>query len=186
MPRTLVTALCAHCGKTFERPAYRIKEGQRHCSPKCHYRAAAQTPEEIFNRFVRKATDQDACWGWTAAVNQRGYGHITYVVDGILKRDTAHRFSYKLHKGPIPGGMFVCHTCDNTSCSNPNHLFLGTPADNAADMKAKGRQAAKLSVEQVIAIRASSSPGRALARAYGVSKTQIRQIKRGLQWRHIL
>jgi len=186
MGRTLFVMQCAHCGKSFETPAYRIKEGRKYCSPACRYLAATRTPAEIFARFVRKTTDPDGCWGWAAAVNQRGYGHMTFRESGTIKRDTAHRFSYKLHKGPIPDGMFVCHTCDNTSCSNPNHLFLGTPADNSADMKAKGRQAAKLSVEKVMAIRASSSPGRALAREHRVSKTQIRLIRRGLYWRHIL
>ncbi len=77
------------------------------------------------------------CWEWTGGQDQ-GYGRLT--VRGVQTR--AHRYSYTLYNGPIPDSLNVCHRCDRPSCVQPNHLFVGTDADNVADMVAKGRQAA--------------------------------------------
>jgi HNH endonuclease len=76
------------------------------------------------------------CWGWRGATFRFGYGKVK-LWDGT--RTTAHRVSYQIHYGPIPDGMFVCHHCDNPPCTNPEHLFLGTGADNNRDMAKKGR-----------------------------------------------
>ncbi len=94
------------------------------------------TMEERFWAKVLRSADSE-CWGWTAATVQ-GYGVI-----GLSHRGTgnmlAHRYSYLIHKGPIPDGMEVCHTCDNPPCCNPAHLFLGSHTDNMDDAYAKGR-----------------------------------------------
>lgn len=76
----------------------------------------------------------DGCWYWIGPVGIRGYGRFSF--DG--KNRIAHRVSYILHKGD-PGKLLVCHSCDNTLCVNPGHLFLGTNKDNMVDMVKKGR-----------------------------------------------
>lgn len=77
-----------------------------------------------------------ACWPWVRGINSHGYGTLT--VDG--RHDYAHRHAYRLSKGrPIPSGFVVMHTCDNPRCINPEHLQIGTVADNNADRDAKGR-----------------------------------------------
>jgi len=95
------------------------------------------SPEERFWVRVNIPVDPDACWEWIGSKASSGYGSMM-----IDKKDNylVHRFSWELHHGPIPDGMFICHQCDNPLCVNPNHLFCGTPLDNMRDMIAKGRQ----------------------------------------------
>lgn len=91
----------------------------------------------LADRFTDKMIPEpmSGCWLWTAATDGRGYGVI-----GIGRRVfKAHRISWLLHRGPVPDGMDVLHRCDTPPCVNPDHLWLGTAKDNAADMVAKGR-----------------------------------------------
>ena len=86
--------------------------------------------------FTKISKDQFGCWNFTGFCEKGGYGQYRY--QGKLWR--ANRLSYTLTKGPIPKGMFVCHSCDNPACINPDHLFLGLPKDNTQDMISKNRK----------------------------------------------
>lgn len=93
-------------------------------------------------RFFAKVTKGPNCWGWTATVNNKGYGMIYPGPElGGTNRNKwpAQRVSWIVHKGPIPEGLHVLHSCDNPLCTNPKHLFLGSHTDNMRDKHAKGR-----------------------------------------------
>ncbi|MCK9416834.1 HNH endonuclease [Candidatus Dojkabacteria bacterium] len=85
---------------------------------------------KFLNNFIQG--NKNECWEWLAAKTNGGYGQICGL--GLT-----HRVSYKFFVGPIPKGLFVLHKCDNPSCVNPNHLFLGTQRDNMQDMSKKDR-----------------------------------------------
>lgn len=144
--------------------------------------------------LLRKAEthglDPSQCWEWRGATKGNGYGHTS--------RGPAHRRAYELMVGAIPERMDVCHRCDNRPCINPDHLFVGTRADNMADAARKGRiakgarlgdrrgengTAAKLTWAEVQAIRASTLPVSVMADFYGVSADNIRRILRGDTWK---
>lgn len=96
--------------------------------------AAALTNTEL-KRFWSHVAIGDGCWEWVGPIANHGYA----VFYAQARRDSSHRVSYALHYGPIPGGLWVLHRCDNPRCVRPDHLFLGTALDNNADMAAKGR-----------------------------------------------
>jgi hypothetical protein len=91
--------------------------------------------EQRFWLQVAPMMDDRGCWEWAGAISSNGYGAILW----NSKLLGPHRVSWILHYGDIPSGLIVCHTCDNRSCVNPAHLWLGTTRDNAIDMSRKGR-----------------------------------------------
>lgn len=134
---------------------------------------------------------QEACWPWKGRRDADGYGRVQHAG----RDQQAHRVSWELSCGPIPAGLCVLHKCDVPPCVNPDHLWLGTNAENLADMRVKGRAAsgsrngrAKLTEADVRAIRVSLATGcaqRAIATGYGVSRGLIGMIASRDRWRHI-
>jgi hypothetical protein len=104
--------------------------------PRCPTSARPQIMAEPFHRLV--AIMPSGCWEWTGTRNRDGYGQLK-LKGGKGYPFRAHRVAYEAAYGPIPDGMIVCHSCDNPPCCNPEHLWLGTHKDNAADRTAKRR-----------------------------------------------
>ena len=157
--------------------------------------------ETLRNRFWAKvdtSAGASACWPWKAFRLRNGYGTIG-VGGRAGGKEMAHRAAWILTNGPIPAGMFVCHTCDNPPCVNPAHLFLGTPADNMRDMRTKGRQRfpgapgvrnakAKLDELGVIRIFELKLAGRTqkqIAELLCVSQPSVSGVLRGATWSHL-
>jgi len=133
------------------------------------------------------------CTEWTGASLKHGYG--LFKVPKTRSNIIAHRFAWQQKHGDIPAGMYVCHRCDNPKCVNVDHLFLGTPKDNAQDMILKGRRVkspspgelngrAKLTEEDVNDIRTFRHHFsiRELSGHFGVTSSQIHRIVKGLAW----
>jgi hypothetical protein len=130
------------------------------------------------------------CWIWRHSADAYGYGQLHW--SGSTRK--AHRVAWEAVNGPIPPGMCVCHHCDNPPCVNPDHLFLGTPADNARDREAKRRggdhrgekagRAAKLTWEEVGVVRGVRGFSmRQLATIFNVSHSRIFSIIHNKTWR---
>ena len=134
---------------------------------------------------------KNKCWEWTGTLNKKGYGVVR--IQGV--NFTAHRLSWLLFNGGGWRGLQVLHRCDNRKCINPNHLFLGTNADNLADRQAKGRQSrgekhptAKLKEFEVKEIRRLVSVGMEIAKIaqnYNVHWSTIYNMIKGKTWKHI-
>lgn len=150
----------------------------------------------IKHRFFAKVSKDKRrkCWLWTASTAGKGYGQFR--IPGTRRNVYAHRMSYELHKGPIPKGMMVCHSCDNPLCVNPDHLFLGDAWINLKDMASKGRHLygernsqAKLTARRVHAIHRAAERGdsqRKIAERFGIGQMTVCRILKGDRWRHIL
>lgn len=98
-------------------------------------------PRPTAERFWEKVAiaGVNECWLWQRQKTKRGYGLFGFSVDGKTWKDCAHRVAYVLVNGPITGGLYVLHSCDNPSCVNPAHLSLGTQADNMRQASERGR-----------------------------------------------
>jgi hypothetical protein len=143
-------------------------------------------PETIFDRFISNVEKTDTCWNWKGNKNIYGYSRFFFE----SKYHSGHRFSYSYYKGTIPEGLVVRHTCKN-KCVNPDHLEIGTHQQNTQDRKRDGtyqygerNPRVKLNQEQVAKIRDSfpEKPICVLAREYGVSWTQIKNILTFKSW----
>lgn len=147
----------------------------------------AKTREERFWARVQKS---DGCWLWTGSKGPTAYGTL----EVNYKQMAAHRFSYELHYGPIPAGLFACHRCDTPLCVRPDHLFLGTPADNSRDMVQKGRTTpnqrarGKVDPATVAEIRRRVEAGElqiSIADEFGLDRSTVYNIVHRRTWKNV-
>lgn len=163
------------------------------------------TPEIVVtqvmvDRFNAKVERGDGCWLWLGK-KRDGYGRV--FVDGPRYVSATHMALLVFRGEYVPEGLRVCHRCDNPPCVNPDHLFIGTQADNILDMTAKGRGVppppnatknrargersgmSKLTEEAVIEIRRSREPSSVLAKRFNVNHSTVSAARRGVTWRHV-
>lgn len=188
---------CVVCGSSFFRKNHYKSYKSPCCSKTCQGNRRKQATEknraQRFWKRVAKGSSNE-CWMWLGYIERRGYGQFAWSTD---KPMPAHRASYLLaHQLDRIDPMFqVCHSCDVRACVNPSHLWLGTAKENVLDMHQKGRAnpvrgeqqpTAKLTAQQVKAIRADKRVQRVIAADYGVNQVTISVIKRGATWRHVI
>lgn len=164
---------------------------------------ASGADRRILDRLDRRSE----CWLWTGALDSRGRGRVWR--DG--KITIHHRAVWEILVGPIPQGALLCHHCDNPTCANPTHLYVGDGKTNVRDMFSRGRHwtqreperaravgvlngakndwargesnpKARLTADQVSEIAASADKTKLLAARYGVNRTTIQRIRRGAAW----
>ena len=151
----------------FQRPA--VQRGS------CRVRPAAYPVK----RFMAKVSfNADGCHIWRAQVKRDGYGSFSF----RGKTAKAHKVAYILFRGEIPSGMCVLHRCDVRACVNPDHLFLGTVADNVRDMDAKGRRGTVEKLSQTEAVRvhfwSKWATQQRIADSFGIHQTTVSRIVR--------
>lgn len=173
-------------------PRVRVRNDHRSTGARKYMRGS------LVDRFWNRVQKNDeGCWGWTGSLSPAGYGRL-YATK--TRSVYAHRVSFDANVSPIPDGMEVCHRCDNPARTRPDHLFLGTHAENMADMRAKGRggvpprhkgeecPSAVLSSADVLEIDRRLREGEsqtAIARDYSVSKGAVQRIAAGKTWAHL-
>ena len=181
------------CGKVIVARGDMLKLGNtKSCG--CYHKdqITKGTEQDRFWAYVDKSAD---CWEWTASKSPNGYGQFSATIGGRLRNMRAHRLAYIWSGKHLDDADLLCHTCDNPSCVNPDHLFVGTHQDNMADKVEKDRQAkgesigvSVLTEDQVHEIRRRFKAGESgsnIADKFGVSKQCVYGIVKRRTWRHI-
>lgn len=150
--------------------------------------------QHVIEKFLSKIiVNNNDCWGWNSCFKQNGYALLT--LGRGLPQLLASRFSYWYFNMVDPAKYCVCHTCDNPSCVNPNHLFLGTNKDNTQDMMRKRRNCppptsfgedhhnTKLKIVDITKIKKDVRIARHIAKDYGISIKTVYRIKKGQTWK---
>lgn len=195
-PADLIARECAYCQREYNYTYYKEVcdfRVSKFCSHDC-YMAFRRSVDPIARFWEKvKIGGPDECWPWQAATGPKGYG--VFGTGGAKATKLAHVYAYELKNGPVPKGLCVCHSCDNPPCVNDTHHFLGTRADNNADMRRKGRHArgetnghAKLTSAIILEIRAAFAAGERngiLAKRYGLTSSRITRIVHRTEWSHL-
>lgn len=150
---------------------------------------------DIYERFEEKTVvgAGDGCWEWIGAHTGNGYGNIFY--NGHSQH--AHRVSWQLYKDIPVGNLYVCHTCDNRGCVNPDHLFLGTQSDNMRDAANKGRTTIgernpkailkEIQVREICVLwNTHNYTQKEIGLMFNVTRSCIKGIVTGKNWKHLL
>ncbi len=166
--------------------------------------------EKSLDSFNRLTVKTSSCWNWIGGKDRKGYGRIHLKIpwhDGKRRMATmcgTHVYSYILHNGEIPEGpghhgFCVCHRCDNPSCVNPEHLFLGTNKDNVRDMDSKGRRISNpllgekhqmailtnKSVRLIFEMKDSGATQKDVAKLFKCATSTVAHIWHGRQWNSV-
>lgn len=191
-----VSRICEVCGNVFQVLASALRNRPvKFCSSPCSSRGRTTPLVDRFFRYVGARTP-GGCIIWTGPAIEHGYGYLRAGGAGNKRGTLASHIAYELFYGPVPDGLHVLHQCDNPPCVAPCHLFVGTNADNMADMIAKGRQSrgeshgfARLTEAKVREIRERYERGgvfqHELAREYGVSRGTVQYVVERRTWKHV-
>ena len=154
-----------------------------------------ETLSRLKKLFENNVIKTSYCWIWSGCKEKDGYGVCSPYINGKKKQFRSHRLSWILNVGRIPRNKWVLHRCDNRSCVNPKHLFLGNVRDNTKDMVEKNRQAkgskchlSRINEKDVIMIRALSGIGisnKEIAKRTTITPGNIYWIVKKFTWKHV-